>query len=157
MAPSSQKILSAIALIWAVGLGAPAGAAAQDDDPPPAIAYRQSLMQGFRMHAGALRAIFGDDVAYTSHVALHANTIRDLAMMLSDVFPEGSGGEESGAMDAVWTNAGDFQERVADFQSAGARLAETAASGDMEATQEAFQAFSRGCRGCHSDYRKPRN
>ena len=156
MASSSQKILSAITLILAVGLSAPAGASAQDDDPTPTVAYRQSLMQGFRMHTGALRAIFGDDVAYTTHVALHANTIRDLAMMLSDVFPEGSGGEESGAMDAVWTNSGDFQERLAGFQSASARLAEAAASGDMAATQEAFQAFSRGCRGCHSDYRKPR-
>ena len=157
MSPLSQKILAAIALILAIGLGAPAGASAQDDDPPPTVAYRQSLMQGFRMHTGALRAIFGDDVTYTSHVALHANTIRDLAMMLSDVFPEGSGGEDSGAMDAVWTNGGDFQERLAGFQSAGEQLAKAAASGDMATTQEAFQTFSRGCRGCHSDYRKPRN
>jgi cytochrome c556 len=157
VSPLSQKILSAITLILAAGLGAPAGVSAQDDDPPPTVAYRQSLMQGFRMHTGALRAIFGDDVAYTSHIALHANTIRDLTMMLSDVFPEGSGGEDSGAMDAIWTNAGDFQKRLAGFQGAGAHLAGAAASGDMAATQEAFQTFSRGCRGCHSDYRKPNN
>ena len=157
MSPLSQNILPVIPLILAFGIGTPTGASAQDDLLPPIVAYRQSLMQGFRMHTGALRAIFGDDVAYTRHVALHANTIRDLTMMLSDVFPEGSGGEDSGAMDTIWTNAGDFQERLAVFQSAGAHLAEAAASGDMAATQEAFQVFSRGCRGCHSDYRKPNN
>jgi len=154
VSPLLKKLLSAVTLTMAVGLGAPSGASAQDDDPPPTVAYRQSLMQGFRMHTGALRAIFGDDVAYTSHVAMHANTIRDLAMMLSDVFPEGSGAD-SRSMDAVWTDASAFQQQVTSFQNGAAALAEAAATGDMAATQEAFRAFSRGCRGCHSDYRMP--
>ena len=141
--------LSAIAVLFFAM--APAPAMAQDENVP--AEYRKSLMQGFRHHQAALRTLLDGGVEYAGHVAQHASAIHGLAVMAGDAFPEGSGGEGSRALPAIWENQGGFMERVQALQSAAAQLDEAASSGDMDATMEAAGALGQTCRGCHTDFR----
>ncbi len=145
-------LLAACSLVFAFQFAAPSTAAAQDDDPPE-LAYRKGVMNSFRIQTGALRTLLGGEVAYPGHVAMRANSVRDLAMMLSDIFPAGSGGEGSRALPAIWEDAEGFAAVVAEMQAGAQRLADAAASGDMEATSEALRGVQQGCRSCHTNFR----
>jgi cytochrome c556 len=112
-------------------------------------------MSSLQAQTGGLRAIVGGDVPYTSHVSLKANTIRDLAMMLSDVFPAGSEGGR--AQPEVWSDSADFAEKLAALQSSANHLAEVASGGDLAAVGEALGEVNQTCRGCHTTYRARAN
>jgi cytochrome c556 len=158
-----QHSCSAFALTLLAGLAvvAPSDVAAQGrgrgggDETPPALSYRQGVMSSLQAQTGGLRAIVGGDVPYTSHVSLKANTIRDLAMMLSDVFPAGSEGGR--AQPEVWSDSADFAEKLAALQSSANHLAEVASGGDLAAVGEALGEVNQTCRGCHTTYRARAN
>ena len=110
----SMRLVPA-ALLGAIVLVSPTGAMAQDepdepDEISPAVEYRQSLMQGLAAHRSAVTAIVDDEVDYRSHILAHATALRRLAVMATDVFPEGSAGEGSRAMEEIWENADEFQD-----------------------------------------------
>ncbi len=130
---------------------APARATAQD--PTPAMEYRQTIMSSLGAHRGALTAILNEDVPHEGHVLGHALSLRQLSVMASDIFPEGSHGEGSRALPAIWEDAAGFGEALTAFQSAADALAEAAQAGDMAAVGEAAAGFGRTCGGCHRPFR----
>ncbi len=86
---------------------------------------------------------------------------RAAAMMLANwaealpaLFPEGSDRESSRALPTVWSDRAGFVSAAAAYRSAALKVAETAESGDREATNEAFMAMARTCHACHASYRE---
>lgn len=145
------------ALAGALVMAAPAALEAQQSQASPAVAYRKATMNGIRYHREALTALVQGQVTHPDHVAQHAGALRALAMMSGDVFPEGSHGEGSRALPAIWANSAAFATQVQGFQAAAVALDEAARSGDAAALQAALAAFGRTCASCHGDFRGPAN
>ena len=69
-------------------------------------------------------------------------------------FPEDSVTDDSAAKDEIWFTWDDFEQKFADFRAAADALGEAAASGDVEATKEAFAAVGDACKACHKKYKE---
>ncbi len=154
------------ALVCALALVSPTAATAQDapaqdtaataeDGPSAAIGYRQSVMQGLNAHRGAVIAIVDDDVEYRSHILAHATALHRLAVMAVDVFPEGSGGDDTRAKDEIWQDTEEFGEALEGLQDATGGLLDAVYAGDIGAVEEAITTVRRACTGCHQTFRKP--
>jgi cytochrome c556 len=146
-----QTSTTLLALLAGTAMILPTAAAAQDDEPPPAVEYRQGIMNSLRTQTGSLRSIVDGEVAYAGHARARAQSIHELAQMLSDIFPESATGGR--AKSEIWQDADDFAEKVAAIQSAAAQLAEVAEMGDLEAVGEALGGVQQTCRGCHMTFR----
>jgi len=144
------------ALLGALTLVLPSRATAQND-ALPAVEYRQSVMQGLAAHRGAFTAIVDDEVDYRSHLLAHATALQRLAVMTSDIFPEGSGGDDSRAMDEIWQDADAFQEILKGLQESTSTLLDAVYAGDIAAVEEAMTLVGGSCRDCHRAFRKPAN
>ncbi len=154
------------ALVCALALVSPTAATAQDapaqdtaataeDGPSAAIEYRQSVMQGLNAHRGAIIAIVDDDVEYRSHILAHATALHRLAVMAVDVFPEGSGGDDTRAKDEIWQDTEEFGEALEGLQDATGGLLDAVYAGDIGAVVEAITTVRGACTGCHETFRKP--
>lgn len=131
----------------------PGSVAGQDAEAPPVARYRQSLMEGLQSHTGALRSLLGGGFDRSADVLPHAESVASLAAMLNGLFPEGTGGEGTRALPAVWENPEGFAEAMRAFQTAADALLAAARTGDAEAASAAMQDVNVGCRNCHGDFR----
>lgn len=154
MKKPSHSILTGFALAAAFALGAPSLASAQDMSAT--IEYRKSLMQSFRMHMGGVRTALGDG-APMGHAEHHAVAFERMAQALANAFPEGSHGEGSRALPAIWEDRDEFMDRVSAIQNATARLVTASRSGDPEAIGAALQGVQGTCGSCHQPFRGPAN
>lgn len=150
-----RRITLVPALILTAFFGLGGSLSAQD--APPLASYRADLMNGLQAHTGALRALVGGDVAEPAHVVLHARAVADVAEMLQGVWAEGTGGEGTRALPAVWEDWADFQSKLEGMRAAAVRLRTQAEGGDAEAVGAALQEVGQTCRGCHTDYRARAN
>ena len=148
------SVLAGFAVSVMVDVAIPTSVAAQDASPE--AAYRQSIMQGFRLHMGAIRAVLAG-AAPAGHVEHHAVAFQRLATTLANAVPEGSGGPGSRALPAIWENRMDFMNKVSAIQSATAQLVAAAEAWDGEGITAAMSAVQGTCGGCHRDYRGPAN
>jgi cytochrome c556 len=114
-------------------------------------------MSGMQAHQRALRAIVGGDVTEPTHVVLHARALADITAMLQGVWAEGSGGEGTRALPAIWEDRADFRSKLEGLQAAASGLREAAEEGDMEAVGAALQEVGQTCRDCHTTYRARAN
>lgn len=139
------------ALLGALALVSPTGATAQDD-ASPMVEYRQSVMQGLAAHQCAVTAIVDAEVEYRSHILAHATALQRLAVMATDIFPEGSGGDDSNAKDEIWQDTDEFREVLKGLQDATSGLLDAVYAGDIGAVEEAVTAVSGSCRNCHTAF-----
>ena len=147
-----RTLAAALALFLAGAFVGPQVASAQES----VIDYRKSLMNAFRTHMGGVSAALSD-AAPVGHAEHHAVAFERMAQALANVFPEGSMGENSRALPAIWQNRDDFLNKVTAIQSATARLVTASRSGDAEQIGTALQAVRGTCAGCHNPYRGPAN
>ncbi len=149
----STRFVSA-ALLGSFVLLSPTGARAQDGFSA-AIEYRQKVMQGLEAHRDAVIAIVDDEVEYRSHILAHATALHRLAVMAADVFPEGSGGDDTRAMNEIWEDEEGFREAWERLQSAASGLVDAVYAGDIGAVEEGVTGVQRACTSCHRAFRKP--
>jgi cytochrome c556 len=145
------KAALAVVLLGGVVAAIP-GASAQNADA--AFKYRKAVMSALGGHMGSLGAIAKGEVSHGNHMVGHAAAINAIAGMTADLFPAGSGGDNTRAKDEIWSNAADFKAKVADFQNAAAMVFAAANSGDAAAVGKAMGALGGSCGGCHKPYRK---
>lgn len=145
-----SRTVAAVAVLSAVATGAPLEAAAQD--APPEVSYRQNLMQAIRTNVMQIRAV--GDVGHSDHTVHYARALYGLGEMLGDAFSDGSA-TNSGALQDVWDNHAEFEERVELFRTATGELLEAAEMRDAAAIQEGVQAVGGTCSACHQDFRAP--
>lgn len=144
--------LVAVALIAAFGFGL-AGGPAQADEAQ--IKYRQSVMKALAGHMGALAFLVKGQIDAKSHLPGHANAVAAMGALTKDLFPKGSdAGAETAALPVIWENPGEFAKAVTAFETASAKFAGVAGSGDTQAIAAAFGDLGKSCGGCHQTYRK---
>jgi cytochrome c556 len=148
-----RSIIAALAVGLALGLVAQ-GAAAQSSEN--LVKYRQSVMKAIGGHTGAIAAVVKGEVAYGDHVANHARGIKEMSLIVQDVFPPESGPDsfkDTRALAKIWAEPGKFKEAIAGFQKAAADFAKVAEDGDMAAIGGGLEALGKACGGCHKPFR----
>ncbi|NJN52001.1 MAG: cytochrome c [Gammaproteobacteria bacterium] len=118
-----------------------------------AIGYRQKVMDAVGGTMQAMVAIAKQEVPHGAHLKVHAANMAGLASIAGDVFPAGSGGGDSDALPAIWTDAAGFQERLDAFQAAATQLDAVVSSGDMSKFGEALGGLGQSCKGCHDNFK----
>ena len=88
------------------------------------------------------------------NLKLHAGAMADLASIVPNVFPEGSGEGKTEALPAIWEKPAEFEEAVETFVSAAKDLSNAANSGDMGAVGSGIQNLGQACKGCHDNFRE---
>ena len=151
----STKFLRSALLGGCFGVLSSIGAQAQGNSPSTAIEYRQNVMQGLEAHRDAIIAIVDDEVEYRSHILAHATALHRLSVMAADVFPQGSGGDDTRAMGEIWEDEEGFREARERLESAASGLLDAVYAGDIGAVEESVTDVQRACTGCHRTFRKP--
>ena len=121
-----------------------------------AVDYRTSYMTVVNWNARPMMQMLKgeadfDEAAFMSH-ATQLATIAQLDFLTG--FPEGSATDDSDAREEIWFDWDDFEQKFADFQSAAKTLGEQAATGDLEATKQAFGTVGDACKACHKAYKE---
>ena len=145
-----MKLLSALVLLAVPAFAEEPGAA------PDVIKYRQSVMKALGGHLRALGPLANKKVAFPGHAELHARAVAELAHLLGDLFPAGSGPAASPQTDAkeeIWKEPKKFAGAVAEMQEKADALAR-AATGDSAGLKAALEAAGEGCNTCHKPFRK---
>ena len=148
---NKNRFAGLLLLLLLASLTTPLTGNAQDANP--VITYRKSVMQGLRLHNGALRSIQEGAVSYRDHLLSHALSIQALADMLPDLFPEGSSTGDTRALLAIWENSTDFGEKISATQLASDDLVDAIRSGNSDAIEDARSSLGQTCGSCHSDFR----
>jgi len=86
-------------------------------------------------------AAWADDLASVSKVSVERG------------FAPGSEKGKTRAKPAIWENTDDFEQKLANFRSEVAALAEAANAGDKAATVEQFKQTGGTCKACHDNYK----
>lgn len=149
-----RSVLRALAAGLVLGL---AGQALAADSPENLVKYRKSVMQALGGHIGAIAAVVKGEVGFTGHVANHARGIKDMSLIVPEIFPANSGPmdhADTRALPEIWEEPAKFKQVVSDFQSAAAKFATLAEGGDTNAIGEGLGALGRTCGGCHKTFRK---
>lgn len=146
-----HKLVSTVtALILVLGFSIQVTAETSAED---ALKYRKSIMTAIRGHVGAIamqvRGLAGDP----EYIAKHASALAGLGSELHSVFPQGSAGEDSDALPAIWEKPAEFAAAIDEAAKATAALAEVAEGGDMQAIGNAFKSVGKACKGCHESFR----
>ena len=84
---------------------------------------------------------WADDLASVSKVSVERG------------FAPGSEKGKTRAKPAIWENTDDFAQKLANFRSEAAALAEAASAGDKAVTVEQFKQTGGTCKACHDNYK----
>jgi cytochrome c556 len=138
------------------GGGGGGGGGQQAPADPPVIAYRKAMMQMNGQHLAAIRAQLADGgLGNWEDVEMHTEALANNGVMWGRMWPAGSTGPQSRAMDEIWSKPDDFAARVKAFADATQALKSAADKEDKAATLAAAQGVQQTCGGCHMPFRKP--
>ena len=137
-----------IVMLIAVSFAGQAFADAHSD-----IKYRQGVMMSVGGHMEAMVAILKGGV-HKQDFQYHARSMAELAKIVPDIFPAGSGDGKTDALPAIWKKPDAFHKAVEKFVSAADDLNKVDGSGDMGKIGPAINALGHACKGCHEDFRK---
>lgn len=134
-------------------------ALAQEASPGgKAVLTRQAHYKELGKAFGGLGAELKKEAPDKAALAADAAAVKGLAQQLPTWFPKGSGpeaGVKTAAKAEVWSDAAGFDAAVAKLQGETAKLADVAASGDLDAVKAQFRTTAGACNACHEKYRAP--
>lgn len=148
-----NRTIFALATTLSLTLAGPGLAA---DSPESLVKYRQSVMKSLGGHAGAIAAVVKGQVTYAPQVVYHPRSIKEMSIIIPDIFPPNSTSKDYKKTDAlpeIWEQPEKFNKAVQKFQAAAVQFAEVAEGGDQQAIAEEFQALGKTCGGCHKPFR----
>lgn len=150
--------VTAIAAVLAAGMGAAVGvappAATQESAGNP-VQERMDLMDAIGDDTRQINRLTRDPDRFDpAEVARLADAMSERAARLTDLFPEGSGGEPSAALPSVWERWQDFVATARRLELGARELAEIAQGGDRETTRRSFIEMTGACRDCHEVFRR---
>ncbi|WP_282609909.1 cytochrome c [Pelagibius sp. Alg239-R121] len=144
-----KSIIGVSALAGSVLL---AGSVWAETEPDAAIQYRKALMGtvGGNMKASAL--IIKGQVEHKDALAAHARGIAAAATLAPAAFKQdthGKGSEKTTSNANIWKDWDKFSAGLKALETEATKLADLAASGDMEAAGKQLGAVGKTCKGCH--------
>ena len=150
-----MTLRTAGAVVLALGLTLSVASAVEGQDPAATIEYRQNAMRMVAGHQNAIEALLEESVAPDGHIVPHARALVDLSIMMPDLFPSGSGGENTRSLAAIWTDPSGFATAVAEFRTAAEALLLAAEAGDEARIRDGLGSLSAACGTCHQPFRRP--
>jgi cytochrome c556 len=117
------------------------------------IKYRQGVMKVVGGHMASMGAVLRGRV-HMSNLQMHAQGMADIAKIVPEVFPAGSGDGKTEALPAIWEKPDEFKAGLDKFVKAANEMAVAAGSGDMQAIGPAIKALGGSCKGCHDDFKE---
>jgi cytochrome c556 len=119
--------------------------------------YRKLFMETKGNHAKAIKLLIKNKLSL-NHIISHSEALVSMADDMLLVFPAGSMGGKSRAMQDIWNEQGelslDFKNKVKAMRLEASRLVEVAEQGNYKKIKKQMATFAnKGCRSCHSDYR----
>lgn len=146
------RMVLAVSLLGAF-TGVPA-AMAQDNTG--VIEYRQKLMGSIGANMGAIGDIMKYKLPLQGNIKGHAQAINANAKLVTAAFKHKAAEGKTDAKPEVWSNWSKFEEAANKMEMASAKLADVAGGGDMAAVGDAIKSLGGACKGCHDDFRKPK-
>lgn len=128
-----------------------------DKDRSAMMKYRKLFMETKGNHAKAIKLLIKNKLSL-NHIVSHGEALAAMADDMLVIFPAGTMGAKSRAMENIWDKQGklsqDFKEKVNTMRVEASRLVEVAEQGNYKKIKKQMATFAnRGCRSCHSDYR----
>lgn len=121
-----------------------------------AVDYRNSYMTILNWNARPMgKMLKGEEAFDADAFMLHARQLAAATRLdLLWAFPEGSKTEDSGALEEIWFDWEDFEQKFADLRKAAEALGAAAEGDDVEATKTAFSGVGDACKACHKKYKE---
>lgn len=150
--------IQALALVATLALAA-GSARAQAADPKAdeaALKYRQSLMEAIGGDMAAIGDILKYGMNLPGHVAVHADSLAAHAKLVGAAFERKVTAGPTDSEPAIWEKPDEFAQKVKNFETETAKLAEVARGSDPAALGAQVKAVGKSCGGCHEGFRKPK-
>ncbi len=122
-------------------------------DAEAEIAYRKGVMKIVGGHMTGLGTILRKGV-HGEDLQFHARGMANIAAIVPDVFPAGSGDGKTEALKAIWEKPEAFSSAVEKFVTAANNINTAVESGDKAAIGGAIKQLGGSCKGCHDDFRE---
>lgn len=154
----NRKTRALLSVLAFAAFGAMAAQAHSDNDDSMqrAVDYRTSYMTVLNWNARPMGKMLKGEMPFDDDAfLLHARQLATAsALELLSAFPEGSTTEDSAALEEIWFDWKDFEQKFADFRTAATALGEAAGSGDVAATKAAFGKVGDACKACHKKFKE---
>jgi cytochrome c556 len=150
--------IHALALVATLALAA-GSARAQAADPKAdeaALKYRQSLMEAIGGDMAAIGDILKYGMDLPGHVAVHADSLAAHSKLVGAAFERKVTAGPTDSEPAIWEKPDEFAQKVKNFETETAKLAEVARGSDPAALGAQVKAVGKACGGCHEGFRKPK-
>ncbi|MBC2736029.1 MAG: cytochrome c [Desulfobacteraceae bacterium] len=151
-----MKTLAQAMVMVVVGTLIAGGALAQFAKPEDAIKYRKSVMVLIAQHFKSMGAVVQGKAEYDQQAFVaNAEVVKMLATLPWEASLEpGSDKGDTTLSPAVFDKREDFEKTARSFETATAKLAETAKGSDFDAVKAQFGEVAKSCKGCHKPFRK---
>lgn len=145
-----------VALASLILAGVACAPAMAQQKPEEVLALRKGVFQVIRSSFGPM-AGFADGKAPldAARAGVLGARLAAIAPMAAEVFPAGSdfvAGTK--AKPEIWSKPDDFKAKMAAFQTAAAKLADAAKSGNLDAVKASVPDVGKACKACHDDYKE---
>ncbi len=146
-----------IILIGITGVSISPPLYAADNDRDAMMRYRNLFMETKGKHAKAIKLLIKKKLSL-NHIITHAQALADMSDDMLILFPAGTSGGKSRAMDNIWDKDGkltqEFVAKVSDMRSQAKTFLNVAKEGNYKKIKKQMGRFAnKGCRSCHTDYR----
>ena len=148
----SKKKLSA-ALAAAIILASTTAVAEESFEKE--IEYRQGVMNILSWNMKNIGGMLKGKMPYDAEkIKTHAADIASVASLdIMAGFPEDSTSEDSSALEDIWMDFENFEQKMADFKKAADGMNKAAQTGDKAAVGQAMGPLGKSCKGCHKPFK----
>ena len=119
--------------------------------------YRQAILTLVKSNVGALGAMNKGAIPFNAET-IQTNSLRleQLSLMLKDYFVTDTSGfdVETEALDKIWANKADFNDKITALTAAASNLNKVAKAGDTSQFKPAIGQVFKSCQGCHDNYKE---
>ncbi|MCF1428507.1 MAG: cytochrome c [Shewanella sp.] len=120
-----------------------------------AIEYRQDVFNVIAHNFGDMGAMMkGKKPFDVAAFEMRAQNVAALSKLPLEGFVPGSNKGNTDAKSDIWSNKGEFDTKMKQFQLDAANLAKVAATGNKAAIKKAFGATAKNCKACHDTFKK---
>jgi len=130
---------------------------AADKERAAVMDYRHLFMETKGKHAKSIKLLVKNKMSLR-HIVTHAEALAAMADDMLLLFPAGSTGGKSRAMDDIWAADGkiteEFIARAQDMRKEAEEFVKVAKEGNYKKIKKQMGRFAnKGCRSCHTNYR----
>jgi len=135
---------------WTFGSGL---ALAQDDKA--VIAYRQMVMRVIGANMGSMGEILKNKLPHGENIPAHAASMNAVAKIALSAFKQQVTAGDTDAKPEIWQNWSKYEAAMEKLIEESAAMAALDGK-DMRAIGGQMKKLGGACKGCHEDFRKPK-